>query len=87
MIYMIYISRIIYLRLRGDLMRKLIVLINWILISIFMSSCMQIQTSTITADFDSMYNILADIELHKVSIENQRKQYKEGIYIQSYKNT
>lgn len=105
-------------------MRKLIVLISWILISIFMSSCMQVQTSeesytfkgesnvnveeryfiledipesiaeeivikdflyTITADFDSMYNTLADIEPHKVSIENQKKQYKEGIYTQSYK--
>ncbi|HZK02117.1 MAG TPA: hypothetical protein VFC96_04555 [Anaerovoracaceae bacterium] len=35
---------------------------------------------TITADFDSKYNILADIEPHKISIENQKKQFDRGVY-------
>lgn len=40
---------------------------------------------TITADFDSKHNILADIEPHKISIESEKKQFKDGVYTQSYK--
>lgn len=105
-------------------MRKLIILVGLILISICTSSCTQVQISeesytfkgksnvsvddrnfiledipeniaeetvikdflyTITANFDSKYDILADIEPHKISIENEKKQFKDGVYTQSYK--
>lgn len=39
---------------------------------------------SITADFDNMSDIVADIEPHKISIENAEKNFNDGIYIQSY---
>ncbi len=39
---------------------------------------------SITADFDSMLDILANIETHKISIENEEKHFNEDIYIRSY---
>ncbi|WP_148865617.1 hypothetical protein [Thermosediminibacter litoriperuensis] len=39
---------------------------------------------TITAEFDAMSDILADIEPHRISIENEKKLFEDDIYIQSY---
>ena len=38
----------------------------------------------ITADFGAKSSILANIEPHKISIENDKERFKEGIYMQSY---
>ncbi len=104
-------------------MRRSIILVILILVSICLSACTQIQISqetyvfkdksnisiddrnfvledtpqniaeetvikdflyTITAEFDAKYDILSDIEPHKISIENQKKQFEDNIYTQSY---
>lgn len=39
---------------------------------------------SITGDYEAMSDILADIEVHKISLENKKKQSQEGDYIQSY---
>lgn len=39
---------------------------------------------SITADFDSKYNILADLKGHNISIENEKKLFGENVYTQSY---
>jgi hypothetical protein len=39
---------------------------------------------TITGEFDKKYDILADIGPHAISIENEKKNMDEGVYIQSY---
>lgn len=39
---------------------------------------------TINADFDAESVILSDIEPHKISTENKKKQFKDNIYTQSY---
>ena len=39
---------------------------------------------TITTDFEAKYDIVADIEPHRISIESEKKDFKEGIYVQSY---
>ncbi len=39
---------------------------------------------SITADFNGMSDILAEIEPHKISINNKEKNFKEGLYIKSY---
>lgn len=36
------------------------------------------------ADFDNMSDILADIESHRISIENEEKNFNDGLYIKSY---
>jgi len=38
----------------------------------------------ITGEFDKMNNILADIDSHNISIENEKKAFKEGEYVESY---
>lgn len=39
---------------------------------------------TITAEFGKKADILADIEAHRISIENEQKQFEEGGYIAGY---
>jgi hypothetical protein len=39
---------------------------------------------TITAEFDKKYAILADIESHVISIENEKRLFQEGVFVQSY---
>lgn len=39
---------------------------------------------SITADFENMSNIVADIEPHNISIENSEKNFNDGIYMKSY---
>lgn len=39
---------------------------------------------TITAEYDSKYGILADLDPHEISIENEKKFFREGVYTQSY---
>ncbi|NLB56532.1 MAG: hypothetical protein GX811_12375 [Lentisphaerae bacterium] len=38
---------------------------------------------TITADFDSKYSILADLDPHNISIENEKKWFQKDVYTQS----
>lgn len=39
---------------------------------------------TITAEFDKKREILADIESHNISITNEKRNFAEEIYVQSY---
>lgn len=39
---------------------------------------------SITAEFDKKYDILADIEPHRISIENEKQHFQDGRYVQSY---
>jgi len=39
---------------------------------------------SITAEFDKKYKILADIEPHLISIENEKESFEDGVYIKSY---
>jgi hypothetical protein len=39
---------------------------------------------TVTAEFEKKYVILADIETHVISIENEKWLFEEGIFVQSY---
>jgi len=39
---------------------------------------------SITGEFERKYDILADIEPHLISIENETKQFEEGFYLQTY---
>lgn len=39
---------------------------------------------SITADFNGMSDILAEIESYKISIKNEEKNFNEGLYMKSY---
>ncbi len=39
---------------------------------------------TITGNYDGLYDITADTEIDRISIDNVEKNYLEGVYIQSY---
>lgn len=39
---------------------------------------------SITADFNSMSDTLAELESHKISIENEEKNFNEGLYMKSH---
>lgn len=39
---------------------------------------------SITGDFDSLEEILADIESHRISIKNEKLHFEQGIHMQSY---
>lgn len=39
---------------------------------------------SITADFNGMSDILAELESHKISIENKERNFNEGLYMKSY---
>jgi hypothetical protein len=39
---------------------------------------------TITAEFDKKHEVLANIEPHSISVENEKRNFAEGIFIKSY---
>ena len=39
---------------------------------------------SITAEFDRLSDVMADIDSHRISIENQEKSFNDGNYIESY---
>lgn len=39
---------------------------------------------SIVADFNGLMDILADTQAHRISIENEEKNYYEGLYVESY---